>query len=251
MMLNWTAQSALLLGVVFGVGGAVTLAWRPYTPPGARAFVFKMAAVGFIGAAAAALLAGVLYRSTLFYLIAFVYAALVALPLKYGRKSVALCSIVLVGAASALSPRVADPYWLIAPALVAHALGVSVWIGALVPLSYALKYNSRHDRSGLHAFSRFAPFALLPLVATGMLLGLKRLRTGEMSWASAELWLFSAKAILLVPLFGLAAYNRFWLTSALERGAPGAATRLSRSALVEAVLGAIILIIVAGWRAFA
>ena len=67
-------------------------------------------------------------------------------------------------------------------------------------------------------------------------------------WLSSYGFLLGAKLALLVVLFGLALWNRLWLTTPALAGDIVARSQLRRSIVIEMALVVIILGLVAGWR---
>lgn len=100
----------------------------------------------------------------------------------------------------------------------------------------------------LRRFSRIIPFAVLPLVAAGVLLAFIQLRSLDALWTTAYGNVFLVKLALLGALLLLAIVNRFRLTAPAERGDGTAALRLRRSIQAEIVLVVAIFAVAAAWR---
>jgi len=155
----------------------------------------------------------------------------------------AALSLVLSGHASAASPQ-----WLTRPAVFLHIGGVMFWVGALLPLWILLRERSEAAERALASFSKAIPFAVTPLVLSGLTLAVIQLGAPGPSWATPYGFILAGKLGLLAVLFGLAVWNRFWLTRPAVAGNVVARRRLRRSLGWEMVLIGVILALVAGWR---
>lgn len=142
----------------------------------------------------------------------------------------------------------AYPHWLTRPAIFIHVVSVAFWAGSLIPLWAAFAARSGDATIILRRFSNVIPFAVLPLIAAGMVLALIQLGSIETLWSTAYGQVLAVKLILLVPLFVLAAINRFWLSERAGRGDPNAFAWLRRSIQVEIALVLAVFVIAALWR---
>jgi copper resistance protein D len=136
----------------------------------------------------------------------------------------------------------------------AHMLGVSLWVGGLIPLAMLL---SRVRRSGdpvdaahaLHAsiwFGNIALFAVCLIVLTGIANTAFLMRGSSDLTSGSFANLLATKMVLLLPMLILAVNNRQWLVPRLAGGHPSrAATWLWRNVLGEVAL-AVLLLVVAG-----
>jgi copper transport protein len=129
-----------------------------------------------------------------------------------------------------------------------HILGLSVWIGALVPLAMLLWQRGTGAKAALLGFSQAAPYAVVSVVASGI--GLATIQVGSVAalWSSDYGKLLLCKLALLVALAGLVAWNRFWLTPRVAAGDQHACGLMARSIAGELVVVLAILAVVAGWR---
>lgn len=131
-----------------------------------------------------------------------------------------------------------EPRWLLAGLLLVHLAAVAFWIAALIPL-HQLAGRGDDDRAIARLLSRFGRIAAgvvgLLLVAGAilgwMLLGglLPLLTTGYGQ-------LLSLKLLLVGILLGFAAWNKWRLVPAFERGDAAARARLRRSIRGEMLL---------------
>jgi len=165
-------------------------------------------------------------------------------------KILSLAAIVLLGllAAVAVRPDVEIPVWLTGSALFLHTIGIAIWVGALPPLAILLANSSPSGMAALARFSYVAPFAVLPVIASGVLLGLVRLETLEALWTTSYGRVLVLKLVLFAALFGIAVFNRISLTEPALQGQERARTLLRRLILLELAIAALILAVVAAWR---
>lgn len=144
----------------------------------------------------------------------------------------AIGGFLLAGHTSASPQR-----WLLAPLLAIHLLVTAFWFGALWPLAMVCRDESPVD--ALVVLRRFSAVAgvLVPMLAiAGLAMGWT-LAGGDATVLRRPYgWLLLAKLSGLLPLLALAAYNRWQLTPALERGAVHARRGLRRTMAVEYLL---------------
>lgn len=272
-MAIWAVKVGLYAGLFFGVGGAFFLCWiggrsgmASRLAPGTMlaGLIAAPLSVGLqgldaLGVPLSDLPRGAIWQagfSTSYGATALIAAvALLAGLTSLGSKGVpgkvlSVLALVAVGGALAASGHAsaAHPQWLTRPSVFLHGVGIAFWAGSLVPLGAALAAPGDGAAATLRRFSRTIPFALLPLVVAGMLLALIQLRSLDALWTTAYGQVLLIKLALLVPLFVLAAINRFRLTEPAERGHPMAVRRLLRSILAEAMLVVAILGVAAVWR---
>ena len=118
-----------------------------------------------------------------------------------------------------------------------------------MPLAFLLLgRNDGQGSAALARFSRVIPYAVVPLVAAGIVLAVIQVGTPEALINTAYGLVLLAKGALLVLLFALAAVNRLWLTRPALAGDAVATRRLAASVAAEVVLVAAILAVVALWR---
>lgn len=164
------------------------------------------------------------------------------------QKLMAGIAIILLGTALAASGHAsaAPPTWLARPAVWLHAVAITLWIGSLLPLTYALSDSSAVNL--LKRFSRLIPVVLLALVASGGVLIYLQFDTPSSLWLTAYGQVLILKLALLVVLLGLGAYNRYYLTSAVLRGELAPRLVMRRLIYLECVLAFAMLAVVALWR---
>jgi copper transport protein len=270
----WLAKVAIYLGLVIGIGGFCFDAFMAPLPRGARqagilTLLVGLAAVplsvGVQGLDALAAPVGDLVEPDVWragfgssYGTTAIIAACamtVALLGFFSRRAVVtriLAIAALVGGGGALAASghasAAAPQLLMRPAVFLHVIGVTLWIGALLPLGLILRQGRKDAAAALRRFSRFIPYVLVPLVASGVVLALVQVADPAALWSTAYGRVLLAKLAHQLGLFALAAINRWRLTGAVQAGEPAARRRLVRSIVVEIILAAIILGVVATWR---
>jgi copper transport protein len=182
--------------------------------------------------------------------LAALLAALASTLLPRGKIRAALGALAFLGVGAALAASghasAAEPQWLTRPAVFIHALAVTFWVGALLPLADAL----RREGGGL-ALARFSaaiPFAIVPLLLAGIALAIVQVEKPVALLTTAYGNVLIAKLALVAVLFLLASLNRWRLTTPAEAGAPSAKRKLVLAILVEAGLAVAILGVVATWR---
>jgi copper transport protein len=156
---------------------------------------------------------------------------------------IAALSLALSGHASTASPQ-----WLTRPAVFLHMAGLLFWVGALMPLWLLLRDRTEAADEALASFSRLIPHAAAPLVLSGLTLATIQMGWPGQQWLTPYGFILAAKLGLLVALFGLALWNRRWLTEPTLSGDVVARYRLRRSIGWEMAIIAIIVLLVAGWR---
>lgn len=167
----------------------------------------------------------------------------VSIALSLAAATLAALSLALSGHASAASPQ-----WITRPAVFVHIAGVLFWVGALLPLWFLLPDGSERSNRALVRFSKGIPFAVAPLVVSGLALAVIQLGSPGPQWVTPYGFILGSKLLLLAILFGLALWNRRWLTEPALAGDATSRERLRRSIGWEMVLVTIILALVAGWR---
>jgi copper transport protein len=166
-----------------------------------------------------------------------------------GPRAAWTSALALAAAAAAPSlsghASTAEPHWLMRAVITGHVAGAAVWAGALIPLAGELKAAGAAE--SLRRFSLFIPLAVVALALSGGALVLVQVRTiGGLSTPYGAVLLI--KLGLLLPLFALAALNRWRLTSGALRGAARETAILVRVILVETILVLAVLGAVAAWR---
>jgi copper transport protein len=155
----------------------------------------------------------------------------------------AALSLALSGHAGAAAPQ-----WLTRSAVTLHIGGILFWIGALIPLWYWLRERSPAADQVLARFSRFIPYPVAAILASGITLAVIQLGAPSVAWLTPYGYLLAAKLGLVLALFGLAFWNRYRLTASILAGELIPRLHLRRFILVELVLVLAILALAAGWR---
>jgi len=269
----WLARIIVYLGLFVGAGGACFAAW--IGPPDAAAMrrigvVVSMAAllalalsVGLQGLDALGLPLSALsngdawtigVRGSFGHAVGFAAAALLLGMLSFRvssplRRAVALLALIGTGLALAATGHAASapPRYLTMPAVFLHGVSLAFWIGALLPLAFAMRSPRETAVSILMRFSRAIPFAVAALLASGLLLATIQLERLDALWTTDYGRVLAIKLALVAALLLLALWNRLWLTPRIGNG--GRARRLMRrSIFAELVLVVAILGVVGLWR---
>ena len=271
--LLWTARLVLYVGLFFGAAGA---AFRLLAElPRGAAITAQWAIVAGLVAVPAALglqgldlLGGDLsqlgqaqtwrqgvtspYSVTLGFAAAALLLGLAAIRIRVRTTARILAglAIVLSGMAIAASGHasVADPQWLMRPALVVHVTTIAWWVGALFPLIALLRQDPLFSAPPLIAFSRAIPFAIVPLIGSGVILAMVQLGPPGPSWWSAYGQILAAKLTLLFALFAIASWNRWVLTAPAAKGNGRAIRHMRRGIIAEIIIILAVLGLVSAWR---
>lgn len=270
----WATRVALSVGFFLGIGGAVAIAWLLPASASGTAFVRAALAVGLAGTALSPGFQGLdalggtlslyfdptVWRTgmetsqgrTVEAMLLAILLGLVATLARPVALSRGLATAGLAAGAFALSlsghASAAEPQWLTRPSVFAHAATIALWTGALVPLGLALRANAADATSALRGFSRTIPFALLLLVASGLVLAV--IQVGQVAALADTAYgrLLVAKLALLLPVAALAAFNRWRLTTPAMHGGTAARTPLARSIAAETFVVLLVFAVAAGWR---
>ncbi len=266
--LLWASKLVLFSGLFLGLGGAIFSAVAPM-PNRLRPLVVGCLGLGLVaapmslglhGADALGLDPGAIlspsawsaawstsYGLTVLVIAASIVLGLVGLlifpPLAFIAWPLAALSLALSGHAGAAAPQA-----LTRTAVTLHAAGILFWAGALLPLLFALRDKSPTPDAALARFSRLVPYAVLAILASGIVLAVVQLGPPGAAWLTPYAYILAAKLALLAILFALAAWNRLRLTGPTLAGDATARHRLRLSIAIELVLILIILALAAGWR---
>jgi copper transport protein len=270
--LIWLARIGVYLGLFVGVGGAFFIGWIGGARAGSRLIIAALL-TGLVSAAAALGLQGLdlldlppaglltaapwkaaaatsLFQSLLIAMAAMT-AGIVALSGTIPSIAMTLSALALASVGLSLAPSghaaTAAPQWLTAPAVFLHGVGAAFWVGALAPLAAMAWRPAQPLLPALRRFSHAALVVVAMLVLTGLALAIVQLGSFAALVDSQYGLILSIKLALVATLLGLAALNRFRLTSALAID-PQNTRPLRRSILAEWVIAVAILAVVAGWR---
>ena len=270
--LIWLARLGIYFGLFAGVGGAFFGAWISRTSS-ARQLIAAALLIGLTGAVAAWGLQGLdlldlappdilafapwqaTARTSLApsLLIAIVAMALAMISLfnVSGRTKSVLSAAAILGVGTSLAASghasTAQPQWLTRPMVFLHGAGIAFWIGALAPLAAMARRPDASLLVILNRFSRVAVPVVAAIALTGLALAFVQLVSVRALIATSYGLILSVKLVLVVALLGLAALNRFRLTPRLALNAFDTHA-LVRSIVLECVVAAGILAVVAGWR---
>ncbi|MDP3410375.1 copper resistance CopC/CopD family protein [Bosea sp. (in: a-proteobacteria)] len=270
-VLLWASRVALYLGLFIGCGGAAFAAWVAPLPARARgpvtaalllglvALPLSLAAQGLdaLGADLRALFQPPVWRaalgtslaSTLAIAAAALASCLLALRLAGGLGKIAgLFGVGLAGLALASSGHAsaASPQALMRPAVFLHAAGIALWAGALLPLIRALRQPDA--AATLRRFSWRIPAIVAMLLGSGLVLAVVQVERPAALIDTDYGRVLLAKLGLVALVLGLAALNRWRLTSQVQAGRLSACHLMARIVAVELVLMLAILGTAALWR---
>lgn len=266
----WLGKTGLFIALVIGVGGAVFALAAPLPVPARRAAIAASAVglvlapltLGLHGADAMGLAPDALIGTTS-WATGFLTSYGTSVLLLLGAFALALAALLLPSlgvlawlawALSAIALAVsghagaAQPQMLTRAAVIFHIGGILFWTGALLPLWFALSSRGETADRALIRFSRFIPFAVLPLLVSGIVLAVIQLGAPGPAWLTPYGYILAAKLALLVLLLALALWNRLSLTAPALKGELKARHRLRFSIRLELVLVLLILALAAGWR---
>jgi copper transport protein len=272
----WASRAALTGGVLFGIGGALFLAFAGGPVPaaarrftgGALALAAVAAPLGVLLQGADALglpLSGALTGSALAaglaspftltaagaLLAAGLAAVSLAAPSLVMRRLAALVGLAVLAFAASLSGHAATapPEAVTHRAVSVHVAAAAVWVGALVPLALLLAAGAGETATrALASFSRVVPWTVAALVLTGGFLAAVQVRDPAALWTTDYGRVLLAKLALVTAVLGLAAVNRWRLTRPALAGNDAARRRLVRVIAVEAVLAVAVVGTLALWR---
>ena len=166
------------------------------------------------------------------------------------RRACSLAGLVGVGLSLACTGHAsaASPQWLTRPAVFLHAIGVAYWIGALIPLLFAVREARAQALPVLRRFSTGAMVAVPAVVLAGALLAAIQVQSLEHLIDTPYGRVLIVKALLVVVMLGLAALNRARLTPALASSGSSSKAWLVRTIATEMGLAAAIFCLVGLWR---
>jgi copper transport protein len=172
--------------------------------------------------------------------------ALAVDPVRLAR-ALALVALLGTGLALALSGHAGsvEPRWLTRTVVFLHAVCVAFWIGALIPLSLAIRAG---DQATLARFSRLIPVPLAVLVATGAALVIVQFDRFDALWTTRYGFVLAGKLGVVAVVLALAAANRYALVPRFQAAGAAAARPLATSIRSELVLALVVLALVALWR---
>ena len=270
--LIWLARIGVYLGLLVGAGGAFFICWIAQARAGSR-LAGAALMLGLISAVASFGLQGLdlldlppnslltaapwkgaastsLFQSLLISAVAM-SAGILALRSGVARTAAVLSALALAGVGLALASSghaaTATPQWLTRPLVFLHGVGVAFWVGALAPLAAMARRPTQPLLPILNRFSHASVFVVAMLVLTGLVLAIVQLESFRALIDTRYGIILSIKITLVAALLGLAALNRFRLTSGLASD-PLNRRPLMRSILAECVIVVGILAVVAGWR---
>jgi copper transport protein len=270
----WATRLVIYLGLFVGAGGAFFISWMKLSPRlrGPRAVAVATSLAGLLALALSVGLQGLdalaapppaLALSATWFTgaagtfglsAAIAGVALIAglLSLQwYGSAAKILSAVALAGVGLSLAASghaaTADPRMLAVASVALHGAGLAFWIGALVPLVFAL--GSRDSAIWpLLRFSRAVPLPLAVLLASGLLLAVLQVQHVSALWTTDYGRVLLIKLALVAALLGIAVWNRLGLTPRIAEGLEAPRRAMQKSIVCELILVAGILGVVGLWR---
>jgi copper transport protein len=270
----WSAKVAVYASLFIGIGGLCFGAFVAPLPQAARQVCIPVLLLGLVvlplslglqgldalGAPLAGLAAhgvwhaafATSYAATAVIAAAALAAALLASAARSPWIVRGLSLVALAGAGLALAASghasAAPPQLVTRPAVFLHGVGISLWVGSLLPLGLILRERRADAVAALARFARLIPLVLAVLVAAGIVLAAIQLGRLSALWTTGYGIVLLVKLALVLALLGLAARNRWRLTGRVQAGQASAVRQLARSIAVEIVLAAAIVGAAAAWR---
>ena len=163
--------------------------------------------------------------------------------------SLATVSFILLPLAFALSGHAAtaQPRWLSSSAVYVHILGISFWIGSILPLCGLLR-NPTANTASLQRFSSWIPLAIGAMLVSGAYLSLLQLGGFRVIWTTAYGKIYLAKIALVLAALALGSLNRLKFTPRVFEGSQRDAVVMKHSIAVETIVIALVLAVVSLWR---
>ncbi|MBR1225555.1 copper resistance protein CopC [Bradyrhizobium sp. AUGA SZCCT0176] len=271
-ILIWLARIGVYVGLFAGVGGAFFAVWIGQGSSGALVITGALA-VGVASAVASLGLQGLdlldlplgglatsapwtgalgtsLGPSLLIAIASMVIAGFAwRSPTRITAWALTVLAMAGVGLSLATSGHAAtaSPKSLTAPAMFLHGVAIAFWVGALAPLVVLARQSTGAVVPVLQRFSRLAVPVVGFLVLSGLGLAVIQLESFHALIDTRYGIILLVKLTLVTVLLGLAALNRYRLTLAVAAD-PGNTRPLIGSILIECVVVACILAVVATWR---
>lgn len=187
----------------------------------------------------------------LFELLGF---SLMALSLTMHRENLprilAIMALLCAGFARAASGHaaLADPEWLMRPAVFAHTVAAAIWAGALPPLLWLALCNASAFQGALRRFSTLALVSVEVLLIVGVLIAAVQAPEPSSLLSSAYGRLLALKLMLVATLLLLALWNRRVGTPRVLAQDKRATRLIAGSMAVEIGLLLGVFAVVAAWR---
>lgn len=269
--LIWLSRTVLYLALFLGCGIAAFRGWVGPVDPTASRVAAGLVCIGLLslsvalagqgldalGADFAAMFQPAVWRAalatsfswTIWLAAASLVLAVAALRVAGAAgKVVGLLSVGLAASALAASGHAsaAQPQWLMRPAVFVHALTITLWAGALLPLALALRRGD--SGAALRAFSARIPIVVAGLLLSGLALALVQVERPSALLDTAYGQVLLAKLALVAFAFAIAGLNRWRLTGRVEAGERTAKRLMARIVAVELAVLVLVFATAALWR---
>lgn len=144
----------------------------------------------------------------------------------------AIASFLLTGHAAT-----AAPVWLMATMVGVHLLATAFWLGALFPLQRAAGALPAVEAGALMTrFSTYGVLAVIGTLVSGIVIALVQVQSPANLVGTDYGQSLIRKLVIVATVIGIALYNKFGLTPALERGDAGSNAKIRRSIRIEYLL---------------
>jgi copper transport protein len=267
---TYGAKIVFYLTCMFGVGGAFFSAWifQGRSDPATRVSLLMAGAcallmVGFLGAEETAGSLVALFtaeawtaaiQSSLARSMALVGVSLslafVSTLQPERAKGFSVAALILLGPAFALTGHasVAGVRWLSFAAVSLHVIAVCFWAGALPGLWYVLGPGRPGQKETLSRFSAAIPLSVGAMLLAGGYLAYVQVGTPAALLGTDYGKVLLVKLALVGTALALGAWNRFYLTSRVDRGEERAARVMKAVVSAEILLIVLVLAATSLWR---
>ncbi|MBL8630708.1 MAG: CopD family protein [Rhodospirillaceae bacterium] len=128
----------------------------------------------------------------------------------------------------------APPVWMMATMVAIHLFCAAFWFGALYPLYKTTQVNDAAAAGAvMHKFSVWAIYSVALIVLSGIVITWVQVQTPGNMLSTVYGNGLLRKLFLVAVILALAAYNKFVLTPALEKGDAAGAQKIRRTIRIE------------------
>jgi len=136
----------------------------------------------------------------------------------------------------------APPVWLMATVVAIHLFGTAFWFGALYPLYKTTQAADAVQAGGvMNVFSKWAVYSVGLIVLSGIVISAVQVQSPANLGGNQYSISLLVKIALVLMILGLATYNKYSLTPALEKGDAAGAERIRSTIKIEFGLYVLIL----------
>lgn len=136
----------------------------------------------------------------------------------------------------------APPVWLMAPVVAVHLFATAFWFGALYPLYKTAQVAGPAEAGAVMTkFSKWAVYSVGLIVLSGLVISAVQVQSPANLVGNPYSLSLLVKIGLVLLILGIAVYNKYALTPALEKGDAAAAPRIRATIRLEFALYVLIL----------